>query len=212
MVKTCLHVLFIFAFISCGKGNFPDQDDNFVMQEQDLGYYRSHLQAVNSRLTGRINGYVVVWANERQFYAKVNFQSSRPGTFHHQYIHAGESCPDSKADINGDGIIDFAETINFSGKALIPLDQNLSSRGKGFDWFPSSGDDGDYIYSRASSVNFLLQDLRSSEGRPNNHFIPLSEGEKLDLHRRTVIIYGDGITGNLPVACSELEVDPNPDI
>ena len=197
---------------SCGRREFPNYDSGFEQREEELGYYRANFKTLNRKKVGFINGYVVMWANESQFYTRINFQSRFPNKLHHQYLHKGPLCPNNSADLNGDGIIDFNEVILFSGKALIPLDQNLGNRKKGFEWFPTSNASGSYIYSRAGSLRNMMKDLRDARNAPNDHFVSLLESEELSLHKRVVIIYGDGITGNLPVACAELEVDPNPEM
>lgn len=212
MFWTLLSFIGLLFLGSCGQKDFPDYDDELEQREEDLGYYRANFKTINRARVGQVNGYVVMWANESQFYARINLRTRFQKKMHYQFIHKGELCPTSKADLNKDGFIDFEEVLKFSGPALIPLDQNLGNRIKGFDWFPSSNASGNYVYSRAASFRTLMLDLRNWRGAPNSNFKGLNHHEELSLQKRVVIVYGDGVTGNLPIACAELEVDPNPEI
>jgi hypothetical protein len=203
--KFCILIL-IFVFISCGKSKFPDYEDHspFERERQNGGFYHGFLKILNPQFAGKIKASYVLWIKDVQFYAGVKVHNAPPEVRYQQYIHSGARCPARSDDLNGDGLIDFSEVLQSSGKILVPLDGSLKSQREGSEWFPVTTVRGKYSYSRAAAVYHLMEDLRSSDPYMRNDMIKLGPSENLDLNRRTIIIYGSESDPLLPVFCAEI--------
>ncbi|MFL5784556.1 MAG: hypothetical protein ACJ76H_08115, partial [Bacteriovoracaceae bacterium] len=140
-----------------------------------------------------------------------NVQNS-PSGFHRQFIHTGGNCPGPGADINIDGVIGFDESVNITGPALIPLDQNLSTQTAGF-VFPVPNSMGNYSYLEFTSLVRMLADLHSADPDPNDSLVKLAPDEGLNLAGRTIVIYGAHGQSDLPIACGTLvrSIEPLPE-
>jgi len=205
MVRSLVCICLLF-FASCGQRDFPDYSGSTEQQreEQQSGIYFGELIPLNKALTGPIEGHTKIWIQGIQFYTKVILKRGIARLRHEQYIHAGSECPNAAQDLNSDGIISISEVMRSSGKRLIPLDRILKTQKDGLGWFPTTSKNGSYVYSRSTAVFHLLEDLRSPDSSSHDHLGKLGEGEGLDLHRRTLILYANVDNILLPVACAEI--------
>lgn len=191
---------------ACGQ-KFPDYSPEQPQYEYYEGYFRGTFKSLNVRSVGQTDGYVVLRARHNQFYARISLKNHIPYIRHLQLIHKSNRCPDSRADRNRDGVIDFQESLAVTGMGLIPLDTDLASRRGGFENFPLTNGSGQYLYSASASTGRLLQDLRGYSRIPTVYIDRLEYGESLDLEKRVVMVYGDGKNDLLPIACAELNFD-----
>ncbi len=86
---------------------------------------------------------------------------------------------------------------------MIPLDRIIKTQNEGADWFPRSNSEGMYYYSRAADLTILIRDLRTLK--------KIEVNENFDFDRRTIILYRSSSTSFIPVACTELHQDINPE-
>ena len=210
MLRLFLSLLAFFGLLligSCGRQSFPDYRDDPISYERIEGRWRAKFRSLNAKQVGVTRGYSVIRARGNQFYAKVNTQNHIPHIRHHQYIHRGSRCPDKRADRNRDGIIDFQEVLEFSGKVILPLDAKIASKIDGFLLSPVSNKEGRYLYAESGHMGRMLEELRGYPGIPNENFCRLEYAENLDLEKRTIIIYGNGVDDMLPIACGEFKID-----
>ena len=193
-------ILLIFLSLGCGK-KFPDYDNKpGTQEEQAPGYYTGQFSPLNS---SGIKAHTILWIKGQQFYARVVMTRGQSATVYQQYIHENGRCPDKSDDSNGDGFLSASEVENASGKMLIPLDRIIKTQNEGADWFPRSSGEGMYYYSRAADITILIRDLRNLKKIEND--------ESLDFNRRTIILYRSSSESFIPVACSELNEDVNPE-
>jgi hypothetical protein len=201
-----LFCILILCTLSCGKNEFPDYEDNsaFEQEEQEEVFFRGTFETINSQKAKKISGLYVLWIEDVQFYVKVMVSNAPSKVRYQQYIHSGERCPVRSDDLNGDGIIDFSEVLQSSGKILVPLDGVLRTQTDGIDWFPLTNAGGKYSYSRAGAIFHMMEDLRSKDPLLRPDMTKLTSSENLDLNRRTIILYGSASDPLLPVACAEI--------
>ncbi len=146
-----------------------------------------------------------------------------PNMMHLQHFHgfaegtANSICPTSKADTNGDGVVDLVETEPFVGVTMVPFHDDPVSMAIANDTYPKADKDGRYTYDKTVSLKAL-----------ESAFTKAFPGQQLDLARRVVMIHGvpDGTTlpstaaslpgvpaqVTLPVACGKIlkDVDGTP--
>lgn len=212
LLRRGLSIIGLALIGSCGQQKFPDYGPEPPVYENFQGHYRAQFRSLNSHLVGKTSGHSVLFAKGNQFYVRILLNNHIPHAHHHQYIHKGAKCPNGRADTNRDGVIDMKEIIAHSGKAIMPLDRALSSRAEGFPKFPSTNEEGEYYYVQSTSIWKMLQDLRGFPDSPNENFCRLEYLEEIDLEERTIIVYGNGEDETLPIACAEIDVDPNPEM
>lgn len=196
------------VLVSCGKQDFPNYDEEEVVLEHQEAEasFKADFRSLNG-LQNRIKANGLLWVKGRQIYIKIVMNKSFPFLRYQQFIHAGSRCPGRSDDLNGDRIIDAYEVRRASGDILIPLDKNIQIQTKGMEWFPVSDKEGEYYYSRATALPFLMDDLYQKDQFPADGITKLAVGENLDLDRRTVIIYGTPSDPLKPVACAEIQYD-----
>ena len=196
--------------VACGRHTFPDYRPEDPTFEYFEGNYRAEFRSLNQKHVGKTYGHFVAKAKNNQFYVKIKIQNHIPMVHHHQYLHKAKVCPDRRADVNKDGVIDFDEIIKHCGLALIPFDRDLKTRSSGFHSFPMADIEGEYIYTQAASIAKMLNDLRGYPFEPNESFGRLEYGEYLNLDQRVVVVYGNGEDEMFPIACAEIKIDLNP--
>lgn len=144
-----------------------------------------------------------MWLKGQQFYARVVMTRGQSATVYQQYIHKNARCPDQGDDLNGDGLLSASEVEKVSGEMMIPLDRIIKTQNEGADWFPRSNGEGMYYYSRAADLTILIRDLRNLK--------KIELNENFDFDRRTIVLYRSSSTSFIPVACTELNEDINPE-
>lgn len=185
----------IFALYSCGRGKFPDysHQEEGVEISVEHQYFKATFIPLNRQFSSLRKADALIWLKHRQFYVKINFLGVGKRR-HFQFIHTGHLCPGKESDLNKDGMIDFHESIKTSGKIFIPLDGDLQTGKAGSDWYPFSGRNGNYLYTRSSSLLDMLSDLG------------FSSDQELILSNRVIIIYGADVGAMIPIACAKINV------
>ena len=186
--------LLLTAFcVSCLKGKSKKsssikQQDEIVYGDQ--GLYRTLLMPVNSQFGDIVSGTMDVSILGDFFEVQGTVLGAPANSKHLQFISEGTRCPESKDDINKDGIIDLEELIKVSGKILIPLDSDLSEQLSGSDFGPIANNLGKYVYKESTSFSVLLSDLLSDDPDRTDIFQKLSTGEKLKLEKKVMVVLG----------------------
>lgn len=193
---------------SCGQKDFPNYDPvEEIRMEREQGNYRAKFKNLNKKWAGQVRGYSILWLRGNQFYARVSIKTRMPGVLHLQYIHEGARCPDSRDDINQDGILDREEVLLATGKILVPLDGDLTIQRGGAEDFPIANEEGSFVYDKATSFRYLMRDLRQKDYDFHDDYVRLSRNGELSLHERTIIIYGTAESPAMPIACAEIYED-----
>lgn len=177
-----------------------------LQHEEAEASFKASFRPLNG-LGKRIKAQGLLWVKGRQIYIRIVMNNSFPSLRYQQYLHTGSRCPGNGDDTNGDRIVDAYEARKASGDLLIPLDKNIQKQIKGMEWFPVSDKGGEYYYSRATALPFLMDDLYQEDRFPSDGIAKLENGEPLDLDRRTIIIYGTPSDPLRPVACAEIKFD-----
>jgi hypothetical protein len=195
MVRWIFGICFMTILVSCGKQDFPDyQDEAVALEHEEVeATYHARFQNLNG---SKVRAQGFLWVKGRQFYVKVVVKNSSPFIRHQQFIHSREKCPK--------GRIDYQEVESQVGEILIPLDRHIQSQEKGMEWFPVANKDGEYYYSRATALPFLIHDLYQKDLKPHDGITKLPQDEKLELDRRTIMLYGSATNPLEPVACAEI--------
>lgn len=193
IMKWWIFFVGILALYSCGRGKFPDYEpkDEIIEISVEHQFFKANFIPLNRQESSFRKAQALLWLKLRQFYVRIVFWGKGKRRYH-QFIHAGDRCPDNNSDLNKDGMINFYETIMASGEILIPLDRNLQTSRAGSDWYPFSGSNGSYLYSRSSSLLEMLPDLG------------YSSVQSLDLSNRVIIIYGSSAGPLIPIACAKI--------
>lgn len=206
MVRFFICISFIWFAISCGKQKFPDysNDAESDREEHKAGLYGAKFLSINPQIVHSFKAHSVLWIRGHQFYVRVIITSHQPRVRHIQAIHVGPRCPKFSDDINKDRVLDYEEVMKVTGPMLIPLDRSLKSQTHGSEWFPSTDREGTMNYSRSVAIYHLMNDLRLNDPTPQDFVSKLAPSENLDLHLRTIVIYGTSRDHMLPIACAEI--------
>ena len=212
MVRLIFCIYLVFIFQSCGKQKFPDYDSQSERQEEQApGYYTGLYASLNTRYNGTIKAHSILWTKGQQFYARVVVLKSSSSIIYQQYIHKGHLCPTMSDDMNRDGVLSAEEVSRVSGPMLIPLDRNLKTQQSGLEWFPRTDRYGMYYYSRSGDISEMMKDLRKPDTAPDRGLAKLERSENLNLDQRTIILYRSSSDAFIPVACTELREDLEPE-
>lgn len=195
----------IFIFLSsllagCGKTTSPYNSDQYPLEarEEQEGYFRAQLKPVNSKINSRVSGRVSVFLRGNQFYAKVRASSGYKSVTHIQGIHVGTRCPTIHDDVNRDGVVDGAETLQVVGRMLVPLDGDLSRQLRNFHLWPTTNRKGEYLYARSTAVEDIMGELRTRSPRPHELVTRLGTDQEFQLAQRVIVIYGVPYDTRLP--------------
>lgn len=184
----------LITLLACGKQEFPDYT------EKEEAFFADDETASQGKIRflpgKKIRGTYLMTLEGDQFYVKINVQNTYKNIRIQQYLHAGQKCPGTYSDINGDGRVDYDELVISSGAPLIPLDKKLNSSALGNEWFPETDESGSYSYSRSGSLRLIKEDLDSLN--------VLSRHTPLDLRKRTLIFFGSPDGPLDPIGCVEL--------
>lgn len=212
MVRLIFCIYLVLIFQSCGKQKFPDYDNEPERQEEQApGYYTGSYAPLNSQYYGLIKAHSILWTKGQQFYVRVVVLKSSPSLIYQQYIHKGALCPTMKDDINSDGVLSAEEAARVSGPMLIPLDRNLRTQQSGLEWFPRTDRYGMYYYSRSGDISEMMRDLRKPDAAPDRGLAKLHKSENLNLEQRTIILYRSSSEAFIPIACTQLAEDIEPE-
>lgn len=194
----------VFFSLSCGQRSSSEDAEEEREEVFQSGLYMIDFETINPGVTGYLRPEGMMWIKEDQFYVKIVMRVGQPKIRYQQYFHSNGICPGPLNDRNGDGTIDYYENFAISGKVLFPLDKNLSSHLSGNEWFPVANKKGIYSYSKAVSINKLVEGLRNEQGGR-----VLGASEQLEPERRVIILYGSHNDPLLPVACGKIKKNRN---
>jgi hypothetical protein len=177
--------------------------------------YRAEINPLNEdKIGATTTGTALFEVYEDELVVTVSLTGAPPNMTHMQHLHGftydeDAECPDSGADKNNDGYIDFFETEESMGKTLVPLHDepaHLAIQGT----YPRADANGSLSYSQRIPLEPLKNALRAKHGL-----------EEFDLEDMVIVIHGvpastelrpsvKSLPGvrpqdSLPIACGELE-------
>ena len=190
----------------CGKegskNNSTGMKESRPLEVEMNGVYQALLAPVNKDVSGHLNGSLTLVREQDEFIADVRFSGGPVSSLHAQSIHVGSRCPGIKDDLNNDGFIDGAEGALVYDKIIIPLDDDLSTQWIGLGTFPVTDQYGYYFWSRATSFEKLMKDLKDEDINPNDEFIKIENNKSLNLLGKVVVIKGVPQSTSLPETVS----------
>jgi hypothetical protein len=211
--KFLLTMCLLTFLVACGS---DDDSKDDIQEEEDVnqetqGLYEASLVPLNTGVAGSTVGSFQIRILGDEVRVRGEVENSPP-VFHRQFIHTGANCPGPGADTNIDGNLDFNESENITGPALVPLDRNLSTQKAGY-IFPVPGALGAYTYFETTSLVRMMADLHSEDPDPSDTLTKLDPDQGLNLSGRTIVIYGVRGNSNFPIACGTIarSVEPLPD-
>ncbi|MES2525960.1 MAG: hypothetical protein V4598_02695 [Bdellovibrionota bacterium] len=201
LLTTCL------LSILLGCGSDKDEFEEEKAREEEInqetqGSYETFLVPVNTETAGSTVGSFMIRIQGDEVRVRGEVENS-PNTFHKQFLHTGSACPGPGADTDLDGVVSFEESLQITGPALIPLDQNLSSQTAGY-VFPVARAMGAYTYFEITSLTLMMNDLHREDSVPTDALVKLSPEEDLSLVGKTIVIYGVPGNSSVPVACGTI--------
>jgi hypothetical protein len=198
-----LFLLVICAGLSgaCSKG--PSSSSNKQKTIDPLvpemhGIYQALLSPVNKKVSGHLNGALTIAREQDDFVANIRFSGGPTSSIHPQNIHVGTRCPNDSDDLNGDGHIDAIEGAKVYQEIIIPLDDDLSSQWMGLGTFPMSDEYGYYLWSRSTSFEKMINDLKEKDINTTDELVKLNHNKALNLVGNVVVITGVPETTELP--------------
>lgn len=185
---------------SCGKKSSGPSDTTSVapsaspvqqqQDDEDIGSYTAKLAPMNAQIAGNATGEFGLTIDVETVSAQGSMNGVHPEMMHGQIIHPGLACPDEAADTNGDGIIDYVESLAVTGEALIPLDGNLNSQIEGANYSPIANEEGFYVYNKSAAFYNFFEDLMQDDADLEDGYAKISGGRKLKLKGRVLVVYG----------------------
>jgi len=220
-MKIAVSCLFIsILFFSCGRVSekkIKDIKHVNPLLETPEGIYQAYFSPVNSGIAGMANGNALIKLFNNQFSIYVSMQDL-PQSLHPQYLYQGSRCPGPEDDLNQDGHIDAIEGEEVYGKALIPLDYNLSSQLEDDQKFPKANRIGSYNYNQFVDWKIMTKELTLTDSNLHDHVIKLRD--PLNIEGKVIVIHGidnsiylpssvEGyshadIRNSLPIACAKI--------
>lgn len=193
-------MVLVFFSSSCGQKSPPEE--SMAEEVYAPGFFLIEFTPINPKISGYLTPKGVMWIKEDQLYIKIVMNDGQPNVRYQQYIHSGSQCPSLLNDRSNDGVLDYSENFQASGKVLFPLDKNLKDDLSGNEWFPVANKKGIYTYSQAASLPLLMKKLRDSRQGAG---AVLGPREQLDPDNRTIILYGTYGDPLLPVSCGRIK-------
>lgn len=187
------------ALTSCGKkssgsGTAAVKPSTDPVQQQeadeDIGSYRVKLAPINSQIAGNASGAFNLVIDVEAVSVEGTMSGVHPEMMHAQVIHPAGVCPDESADTNGDGVVDYTESLAVTGESLIPLDGNLNSQVEGANYSPIANEEGFYVYNKSAAFYNFFEDLMQNDADPEDGYAKISDGRKLRLKSRVLVVYG----------------------
>ncbi|HXH74875.1 MAG TPA: hypothetical protein VNJ08_07910 [Bacteriovoracaceae bacterium] len=194
-----LLVVLLTLMVSCGKNKNSSPEisspggEEVFLQTEPQGIYRVLLKPMNSQ---KAMGTADIRITGDNVNLRLTMLDTPANVTHLQYISTGDECPGAQADINTDGFIDGPEVLAHEEKILIPLDGDISTQSGGAAKFPRANGSGYYSYRKSTSLNLLLQDLRTPQ--IEDDVVKLGPNEGINLNHRHLIILGVAESTKLP--------------
>lgn len=180
--------------VSCGGGGGGGggvQTKTIQPLETELaGTYQAIFTPLNKTVSGHLNGSLTLVREKDDVVIDVRFSNGPASIIHSQNIHVGDRCPTEKDDLNNDGYLDAEETARVVKEILIPLDDDISSQRMGLGTFPVSDAFGYYFWSRATSFEKLMTDLREEDINFTDDYVKLDSNKSLTMIGKVVVVRG----------------------
>lgn len=209
----CATLLFFTA--GCGSDGYDSSSVTSGQQPQqpqtDQGVFTAQLVSENSSVAGNTSGSVEITVNGDNVIARIQVNGAPIG-IHTQHIRAGTVCPTLSNDTNGDGVVDGREAINFSGKVLLPFDDDINTQDAGKGIYPVGQI---YTYNKSGSFAQIISDLTVTDLNPSDEFAKIpSSSTQISLQGKVVEIHGVPSATNLPstVASGSSTNNPHEDL
>lgn len=166
-----------------GKGSARDRDRE--MTQATPGTYYTVLRPVNFHSNGFIPyGAATFTVEGDQLQVSTSMDDDQP-VKHRQTLHIGTRCPTMSDDTNGDSFVDYEEAMKVVGKALMPLDADISTLTGGAEAFPSGRG---MTYSKSASLSEINADLK------------LPPGKGIGFEGRVVLVHGTSFQSSFPTS------------
>lgn len=181
-----------------GSGKKAPSKTTEPLEVEMYGTYQAIFAPLNKEVSGHLNGSLTLVRERDEFVADVRLASAPASILHTQTIHVGSRCPEEKDDLNFDGFVDGEEAALVHKGVLIPLDDDLSSQRMGLGTYPVADQYGQYFWSRATSFEKLMEDLREEDINHTDEYVKLGSEKSLTVSNKVVIIRGVPETTPLP--------------
>lgn len=187
--KMIFPMLSLLALASCGgsgggSSSSPGGNDH-PRQEMQVteGTYKAILRPYNFTVAGWIpNGMADIKIVGNDIEVK-SWMDDSSNVVHMQNIHVGTQCPTAANDSNGDGFVDFNESMTVAKDIFLPLDADLNSQAAGTNIYPT----GNFTYFQKASLADMMSDLKV---------------QHLNLEGRVIIVTGTAANRALPATVS----------
>lgn len=185
----------ILALLICGLVGFARS--GVMATQPSKVIYVAHLHAMNSNVAGHeASGLARFVIQGGKLTISVHAAGLAPDIMHMQHIHGfvdgrAARCATAAADVNGDGVVDLAETEPFSGTTMVPFNGDPVSMNVAAATYPKASRQGSYEYRKTVSLTAL--EMAFTKAFP---------GQKLDLARRVFYIHGVAPDTRLPTSAA----------
>lgn len=160
------------------------------LETELTGTYQAILSPLNKTVSGHLNGSLTLVREKDDVVIDVRVASGPLSSIHSQNIHVGDRCPTEADDINGDGYLDAEEVSAIVKDILIPLDDDISSQWLGLGTFPVTDEFGYYFWSRATSFQKMMADLRDEDINMKDDYVKIGSDKALTMIGKVVLIRG----------------------
>lgn len=206
-MKTSIATILLLSsslLVSCGGGGggggakkaTPPKKENLEIEMS--GIYQGLLAPINKTVSGHLNGSLTLVKEGDEFVADLRFSGGPLSSIHAQSIHVGSRCPTKADDLNQDGFIDGEEGARVYDKIIIPLDDDISSQWHGLGTYPVTDEYGYYFWSRATSFEKMMEDLKDEDINLKDEYVKLEPTKAMNLLGRVVVVKGVPTTTVLP--------------
>lgn len=189
--------------VSCGGGGggggkkaAPPKKENLEVEMS--GIYQALLAPINKKVSGHLNGSLTLVREKDEFVADLRFSGGPLSSIHAQSIHIGSRCPTEADDLNKDGFVDGEEGAKVYDKIIIPLDDDISSQWHGLGTYPVTDEYGYYFWSRATSFEKMMEDLKDEDINLKDEYVKLEPTKAMNLLGSVVVVKGVPTTTVLP--------------
>lgn len=181
--------------LSCSKGGgggsskAPGKKTE-TLETEMYGAYQAFLAPINKTVSGHLNGSLTLVREKDEIIADVRLSGGPKSVLHNQNIHIGDKCPTEDDDLNGDGYVDAEEAHLVHKEILIPLDDDISSQRMGLGTFPVTDAFGYYFWSRVTSFEKIMTDLREEDINLQDDYVKLPTEKSLTMIGKVIVIKG----------------------
>lgn len=180
------HVLLMLAVILPFAAACEDDDDDV-----ELAVFRASLVQVNSQVLRSAPAAVAEVIVEDDDAVQIRVEGlALDAVTHPIFLRAGAGCPTQVLDVNDDGVVDVIEGEAAYGTVLLPFDADVTTQAIEVGTFPTGSD---FSYFALEEFDDVMEAVEGPDENPNDFLVPLTDGESLDLERRTVVVHGVGM-------------------